>query len=124
MTQNPFEMPKAIRELAEKNVEQAQVAVRQFSDAMSQALGMWTKALPVNQATVGFQAVQDRAVDFAKHNADAALRLAGELAKAKSAQDILSLQGQFAQAQMQACAMQTQELGRLMMEAMQGMAKK
>ena len=124
MNQNPFEMPKAIRDMAEKNVEQAQAAVRQFSDAKTQAMGMWSKALPVNQATVGFQTVQDRAVEYAKQNADAALGLAGELAKAKSPQDILSLQGHFAQAQMQACAMQTQELGRLMMEAMQGMAKK
>ena len=124
MTQNPFEMPKAIRDMAEKNVEQAQVAMRQFSDAMTQAMSMWTKALPANDMTAGFQTVQDRAVGFAKQNADAALRLASELAKVKTPQDILTLQGQFAQAQMQACAQQTQELGRLMTDAMQGMAKR
>ena len=124
MTQNPFEMPKAIRDMAEKNVEQAQAAVRQFSDAMTQAMSLWTKALPANEGTSGFQTVQERAIGFAKQNADSALRLAGDLAKAKTPQDMLSLQGQFAQAQMQACAQQTQELGRLMAEAMQGLGKK
>ena len=124
MTQNPFEMPRAIRDLAEKNVEQTEAAVRQFSDAMTQAMSMWTKAIPANQGTAGFQTVQDRAVGFAKQNAEAALRLAGELANAKTPQDILTLQSQFAQAQMPAYAQQTQELGRLMVEAMQGLAKK
>ena len=48
MTQNPFMMPKEIRELTEKNIEQAQAAFDRFSDAMSQAMSMWTKALPGN----------------------------------------------------------------------------
>ena len=122
MTQNPFEMPKAIRDLAEKNVEQAQTAFRQFSDAMTQAMAMWSKAIPANDLTTGFSTVQDRAVSFAKQNAEAALGLASNLAKAKTAQDILTLQSSFAQSQMQAYALQTQEMGRLMTEAMQGMA--
>ena len=122
MTQNPFEMPKAIRDLAEKNVEQAQTAFRQFSDAMTQAMAMWSKAIPANDLTTGFSTVQDRAVSFAKQNAEAALGLASNLAKAKTAQDILTLQSSFAQSQMQAYALQTHEMGRLMTEAMQGMA--
>ena len=124
MTQNPFEMPKPIRDMVEKNVEQTQAAVRQFSDAMSQAMSLWTKSIPATESTAGFRSVQDRAVGIAKQNADAALLLAGELAKAKTLNDMLALQGQFAQAQIQAYAQQTQELGRLMTEAMQGMAKK
>ena len=124
MSQNPFEMPKALRDLAEKNVEQAQSAFRQFSDAMTQAMGMWSMAIPANEATAGIKAVQDRAIGFAKQNADAALALASELAKARTAQDILALQSRYAQSQMQAYAQQTQDIGRLMSEAMQGMAPK
>ena len=124
MTQNPFEMPKDLRELAEKNVQQAQTVVRQFSDAMGQAMSMWTKAIPANQAMFGFQAVQDRAVAIAKQNSEAALRLASDLANVKTPQDILSLQSRFAQTQMLAYAQQSQELGRLIVEAMQGFAKK
>ena len=124
MTQNPFEMPKAIREMAEKNVEQAQAAFRQFSDAMTQAMSMWTKSVPANDMTSGFSAVQDRAVRFAKQNAEAGLALASELAKAKDLQEVLALQSSYAQTQMQAYALQTQELGRLMSGAMQQMKPK
>ena len=124
MTQNPFEMPKAIREMAEKNVEQAQAAFRQFSDAMTQAMGMWSKSVPANDMTSGFSAVQDRAVRFAKQNAEAGLALASELAKAKDLQEVLALQSSYAQTQMQSYALQTQELGRLMSGAMQQMKPK
>ena len=124
MTQNPFEMPKAIRDLAEKNVEQAQTAFRQFSDAMTQAMAMWSKAIPANDLTTGFSTVQDRAVSFAKQNAEAGLALAAELAKAKDVTDLMSMQSRYAQTQMQAYALQAQELGRLMTEAVQGMQPK
>jgi hypothetical protein len=42
MVQNqPFEIPEQLRELAERNVEQARAAYGQFMDAMVQAMGMW-----------------------------------------------------------------------------------
>jgi hypothetical protein len=34
----PFELPKQLRELAEKNVEQARAAYAQFMDAITQAM--------------------------------------------------------------------------------------
>ena len=40
----PFEMPKQLRELAEKNVEQAHTAYAQFMDAMTQAMSVWSTA--------------------------------------------------------------------------------
>ena len=121
MTQNPFEIPQELRGLAEKNVEQARVAYGQFMDAMTQAVGMWSKAMPANQMTSGFKAVQEQATRFAKQNAEAGFALTTDLAKAKDIQEVLALQGRFAQTQMQAYALQTQELGRLMAEAAQGM---
>lgn len=117
MTQNPFAMPKEMRELTEKNIEQAQAAFGQFSDAMSQAMSMWTNAMPANEMTSGFVQVQERALHYAKQNAEAGLALANEIAKAKNIQEILALQTKFAQQQMQSYAQQTQELGRLMTEA-------
>ncbi len=121
MTQSPFEMPKEMRELAEKNVEQAQAAYRQFSDAITQAMGMWSKAIPANDMTSGLAVVQDRTVRFAKQNADAAFELATKIAKAKDIQEILSLQSSYAQSQVQSYVMQTQEMGRIMSDAMQSM---
>ena len=115
--QNPFTIPKEIRELTEKNMEQANAAFGQFSDAMSQAMNMWTKALPANNMTSGFAVVQERAMHYAKQNAEAGLALANEIAKAKDIQEILALQTSFAQKQMQSYAQQTQELGRLMTQA-------
>ena len=124
MSQNPFEIPQALRDLAEKNVEQARNAYGQFMDAMTQAMGMWQKAVPCNQMTSGFQTVQDRATKFAKDNAEAGFALARDLAAAKDVQEVLALQSKYAQTQMQAYATQAQELARLMTEATQGMARR
>ena len=113
----PFEVPQQFRELAEQNVEQASAAYKQFMDAMVQAMGMWWGALPPNELTAGFKAVQDRAVRFAKQNADAGFALASSLANAKDLQDVLQLQSEYAQSQRQTYAAQAQELGRLITAA-------
>jgi phasin len=117
----PFEIPQQLRELAERNVEQARTAYAQFMDAMVQATGMWTSAMPANAMTFGFKTVQDRAIKFAKQNAEACFSLATELASAKDITDVLAIQSRYAQTQMQAYALQAQELGRLMTEAAQGL---
>ena len=111
-----FEIPQQLRELAEKNIEQARTAYGQFMDAMTQAMSAWLSA-PSEAMTSGFNAVQERAIQFAKENADAGFALAGELTKAKDLQDVLRLQSSFAQKQMESYARQAQDLGRLMAEA-------
>jgi phasin len=116
-----FEIPQQLRELAERNIEQARTAYGQFMDAMTQAMGMWTTALPSNEVTSGFKAVQDRAVRFAKQNAEACFAMASELANAKDVQDVLAIQSRYAQTQMQTYSIQAQELARLMAEAAQTM---
>lgn len=118
MAQNQsFEIPQQLRDLAEKNVEQASAAYGQFMNAMTQAMSMWWGALPPNEMTSGFKAVQDKAIRFAKQNADAGFTLASSLANAKDIQDVLALQTHYAQSQMQTYALQAQELGRLMADA-------
>ena len=119
MAQSPFEIPQQLRELTEKNIEQARAAYGQFMDAMTQAMGMWSKAMPGNAMTTGFEAVQKKAVKFAKQNAEAGFQLANEIATAKEIQDVLALQSRYAQTQMQNYVLQAQELGRLMAEAAQ-----
>jgi hypothetical protein len=121
MTQNqPFEMPKQLRELAEKNVEQARAAYAQFMDAMTQAMSMWSTA-PSNAMTSGFKDVQELAIRFAKENAEAGFALASDLANAKDIQGVMTLQSRYAQTQVQSYARQAQELGRLMAEAVQSL---
>ena len=79
---------------------------------MVQATSMWWGAMPANEMTSGFKVVQERSVRFAKQNAEACFALASELANAKDIQDILAIQSRYAQTQMQAFALQAQELGR------------
>ncbi len=119
MNQNPFEIPQQMRELAQKNIEQASAAYGQFMGAMTQAMDMWSKPLSSNKMTSGFMAVQEQATKFAKQNAEAGFALASELAKAKDIQEVLALQSQHAQTQMQAYALQAQQLGQLMVQATQ-----
>ena len=115
-----FEVPKQLRDLTERNLEQGRAAYGQFMDAMVQAASMWWGAMPANEMTSGFKVVQERSVRFAKQNAEACFALASELANAKDIQDILAIQSRYAQTQMQAFALQAQELGRLLDEAAQG----
>ena len=114
-----FEIPQQLRELTEKNVEQARAVYGQFMDAMTQSMGVWLNAMPSNEMTSRFEAVQKKAIRFAKQNAEAGFQLATELANAKDIQDVLALQSRYAQTQMQNYALQAQELGRLMAEAIQ-----
>ena len=65
-----------------KNVEQARVAYGQFLDGMAEAVRAWS-TVPSAVMTSGFKVVQERAIQFAKENAEAGFALASELAKAK-----------------------------------------
>ena len=60
----PFEIPPELRELAEKNIEQARAAYGQFMDFLTQAIGASSKA------SSEFRVVQERAIQFARENAD------------------------------------------------------
>ena len=63
--------------------------------------------------------IQERAINFARQNFEASFSLATDLARAKDIAAVLDVQKRFAQSQMQAYAMQAQELGGLMMTAAQ-----
>ena len=90
MADNPsFEIPPQLREMAEKNVEQARAAYGQFMDFLTQAMNTWAKS-PAGGGTPGLKAVQDRAVGFAKENAERSFGLASELARAKDVQEVLT----------------------------------
>ena len=119
MADNPFEIPQQMRDLTEQNLKQAHAAFEQLADFMTKSMSVWMGAMPASPAAAGFKDVQDRAVEMAKKNADAAFTLAGKLSKSKDLQEILTLQTRFAQDQMQAFASQTQELHKLIGSAIQ-----
>ncbi len=119
MTDNPMEIPQAMREMAEQNIKQAHAAYEQLTDFVTNAMGGLMGAIPDNPMAVPFKDVQGRAMDFAKENAETAFDFAGKICNAKNFQDILTLQTQFAQDRMQAFTSHTQELYSLIGDAFQ-----
>jgi hypothetical protein len=117
MAENPFEIPQQIRDMTEQNMKQAQAAYEQLADFMTKSMTAWMGAMPASPAVAGFKEVQERATDMAKKNADAAFALADQISKSRDMQEILSLQTRFAQDQMQTFASQTQELHKLIGDA-------
>ncbi len=119
MTENPFEIPQALRDVAEQNLKQAHAAYEQLTDFVTKAMDAWMGAMPSNGLATGFKDVQGRAAEIAKKNADSTFALVEKIAKAQNFQEILTLQTQFAQDQMKAFTTQTQELYKLIGEAFQ-----
>jgi hypothetical protein len=112
-----FDMPHQLRELTERNVAQARGAYIQ--SAIVQATNMWRGAMPFYEMTSGMKVIHERAILFAKQNVEACFAFASELANARDLQDVVGIQTRYAQTQMQAYALQAQELGRQMAEASQ-----
>src|SRR6516225_2616033 len=121
MAENPFEIPQQMRDLAEQNIKQAHAAYEQLTDFVTKAVGAWMGALPASPMVAGLKEVQDRAVEIAKKNADSTFALVEKIAKTQNFQEILTLQTQFAQDQMKAFTTQTQELYKLIGEALQNL---
>lgn len=110
MSDNPFEIPQSIRDMAEQNMQQARAAYDHLSDFVTQSMHTWMDAIPQSPVSAGFKDVQDQTMDFAKNNAESAFSFAAKICRAQNPQELLAIQTQFAQDRMQALAMHTQEL--------------
>lgn len=116
MAENPnMDIPDSVRQLAERNVEQARQAYTQFMDAARKAQDMVSKSSGA-MTEAGLE-IQTRAMRFTEENIEAAFRLAGELARARDMKEYFEIQSRHAQRQMATYAQQAQELGRLVAEA-------
>jgi len=82
----------------------------QLTDFVTKAMDAWTGAMPSNPMTAGFKDAQGRAMQIAKENAESVFTFAGKISNARTPQDIVTLQTQFAQDRMQAFVTQTQQL--------------
>lgn len=118
MVDIPQQIPQQVRELAEKNFEQAREAFLGFIGAAQKATGA-ADALP----TSAKDAVA-KAITFAENNVNAAFDLAQKLLHAKDVQEILALQTEYAKAQLAAIQTQAKELGAAAQEAMTSAMKK
>ena len=121
-TDQKFEVPKELRHLADENVERARQLYVQFMDWVGQAMATWSSASS-GIIVPGLHEVQERAVKLANENADAAFKLAKDVAQAKDLHELIDLQTRYVQSQMKWYAEQTQEFGRLMTRALGDMKK-
>jgi phasin len=112
-----MEIPDAVRQAAERNVEQSRTAYTQFMNMAKQAQDLVTKSSGTMTET-SLQ-IQNRAMKFAEENVNAGFAFAADLAKAKDMKEFMDIQTKHAQNQMQAYTKQAQELGRLMTDAAQ-----
>ena len=117
-----FEIPENVRELAERNVEQARTAYSHFMQVAMQAQQMMFQSsgmmVPGPMAASAMQ-IQTRAMDYARRNLDTSFNFAADLARARDLKEYLEVRGRYAQQQMQAFQQQAEELGKLMTEAAQ-----
>jgi hypothetical protein len=118
MTENPFEIPQAMREQVEQNMKEAHAAYEQLTDFVTKVTDAWIGAIP-SPVAAGFKDMQGCAMQIAKENAESVFTFAGKISNAQNFQDIVTLQTQFAQDRMQAFATQTQELYKLIEETVQ-----
>jgi phasin len=110
-----MEIPDAVRQAAERNVEQSRTAYTQFMSMAKQAQDMVSKSSGTMTETT--MQIQQRAMKFAEQNVDAGFSFASDLAKAKDMKEFMEIQTKHAQKQMQAYTQQAQELGQLMTDA-------
>lgn len=112
-----MEIPEPVRQMAERNVEQARSAYNQFMEMARQAQTLMSRSSGAMAESVA--EIQARALRFAEQNMEAGFQLAGELARARDFKEYLDIQSRHAQRQMQTYAQQAQELGRMMSELAQ-----
>jgi phasin len=112
-----FEIPEAVRELAERNVEQSRSAYNQFMDMARKVQETLTKSQGAMAS--GALEMQSRVAKYAEENIQASFAFASDLSRARDLKEYIEIQQRYAQKQMQAYAMQAQELGKLMSEAAQ-----
>ena len=114
-TSKAYEIPTAMRDLAERSVAQARKVFEDFIGAVHKTAGSVDSA-----AIPGFSGAKDvslKAVSFAEINVHAAFDLAEKLVHAKDLQEVLSIQSEYVKAQMATIQSQTRELGEVVRKA-------
>jgi hypothetical protein len=103
------EMPQAMRELAVKNLDQAQAVCTQLFDGARKAQEAIKAALPANPMLEGFSGAQERALKFAEQNIDASFSLAKELSQAADLTEAMQIQNKHVEQLLRSYSAQAQE---------------
>lgn len=119
MNDQSLDIPQTLRDLAEENMRQAHSAYEKLIEFVTRTLNAWNGSMPPNPLTAGFREVQNCAMAFAADNAESAFTFASKINNARSLDEVLALQTQFAQDRMQAFVAHTRELSQLIGDALQ-----
>ena len=115
MNQKPYEVPTEMREFAEKSVEQARKAVEGFMGAAHKSVTAAEDATHTAQASA--RDFGSKTLGYAEANIAAAFDLAQKLVRAKDLQEAMSIQAEFARAQMANLQEQAKEIGGMVQKA-------
>jgi len=106
-----MEIPAAVRQMAEQNIEQTRQAYSQFMMLAQQAQMMMVQGQGDGVKTV--VDAQAKAMRMAQENIEANFRFATELARARDISEYAAIQQRYAEGQIKAFQQQTEELGRI-----------
>ena len=112
MAKNPtFEIPAAVRELAERSIRQAKEGYDRFKAAAEDATGVLEDTY--STMSKGFAEVSLKSLDTAKDNTNAAFDFARDLVNVRSFAEAVELQTAFVRQRLEAGIAQTRELATL-----------
>ncbi|MGE0626608.1 MAG: phasin family protein [Hyphomicrobiaceae bacterium] len=112
-----MDIPDAVRQMAERNVDQARNAYAQLMEMARKA--QETLAKSSGAMTEAALEAQAKAMRFTEQNIEANFKLMSDLARARDMKEYFEIQGRHAQTQMQTYATQARELGQLLAEVAQ-----
>ena len=108
-TQGGYEIPNEMRDFAEKSVEQARKAFDGFMEAAQKT----STSLETQTATAheNVRVVGGAAVSYAEANMAASFAFAQKLVRARTLEEMVALQAEFAKAQIETLTKQVSEMG-------------
>lgn len=122
MTDKPqFEIPDSMREIAERNVQQAREAYAQLMDVARKTQDVVAKSSEAMAQSA--RELQIQALRYAEENINASFGFASDLARARDLKEYLDVQTRYAQRQMQTYTEQAQDLNRLLSDVAQKVQK-
>jgi phasin len=116
-----FEIPKEMRSMAERSLEQARKAFEKFLANAEAAAGSIEEQGAAVRA--GAKDINAKAIAYAEKNVQASLDHAQSLLQAKDVAEMMRLQGEYVQAQMRSLAEQASEMGQVAARAAMDAAK-
>ena len=121
VTPFPAEMPEAVREIAEKGIDQAKETYAKMKTMAEETTDMLEDTFTT--ASKGLTEFQHKAIDAARENANAGFDFIKDMMTVKSVSEAVELQTAFARKQYEALMGQSKELGEMASKVAQDSAK-